>query len=34
MPTSNFTREHFDWEGDQPLLHATSETVIYEVKVR
>ena len=34
MAKSIFTHEHFDWEGDQPLRHAASETVIYEVHVR
>jgi isoamylase len=34
MPKSIFTQEHFDWEGDQPLRHAASDTVIYEVHVR
>jgi len=34
MPKSIFTHEHFDWEGDQPLRHPASETVIYEVHVR
>jgi isoamylase len=34
MPKSIFTQEHFDWEGDQPLGHSASETVIYEVHVR
>jgi isoamylase len=34
MPKSIFTHEHFDWEGDQPLQHAASDTVIYEVHVR
>jgi len=34
VPKSVFTHEHFDWEGDQPLRHAASETVIYEVHVR
>jgi glycogen operon protein len=34
MPKSIFTHEHFDWEGDQPLQHPASDTVIYEVHVR
>jgi glycogen operon protein len=34
MPKSIFTQEHFDWDGDQPLRHAVSDTVIYEVHVR
>ena len=34
MPKSIFAHEHFDWEGDQPLRHAASDTVIYEVHVR
>ena len=34
MPKSIFMHEHFDWDGDQPLRHAASQTVIYEVHVR
>jgi isoamylase len=34
MPKSIFTNEHFDWDGDQPLRHAASDTVIYEVHIR
>jgi isoamylase len=34
MPKSIFTDEHFDWQGDQPLRHDASRTVIYELHVR
>jgi isoamylase len=34
MPKSIFTHEHFDWEGDQPLRHPWSKTIVYEVHVR
>jgi isoamylase len=34
MPKSIVTHEHFRWEGDQPLEHSWSDTIIYEVHVR
>ena len=30
MPKCVFTHEHFHWQGDLPLRHAWSKTVIYE----
>jgi isoamylase len=33
-PKSVFTYEHFDWEGDLPPKHPSSDTVIYETHVR
>lgn len=34
MPRCVFVHEHFDWEGDQPLHHTWSDTIIYETHVR
>ena len=34
MPKCIFIHEHFNWEGDQPLRHSWSETIIYETHVR
>ncbi len=34
MPKCVFTQEYFDWDGDRPLEHAWSDTVIYETHVR
>ena len=34
MPKCVFTQEHFDWQGDRPLRHPWSKTVIYEAPVR
>jgi isoamylase len=34
MPKCVFVHEHFDWEGDQPLRHPWSDTVVYETHVR
>lgn len=34
MPKCVFTHDHFDWGDDQPLRHAWSNTVIYEMHVR
>jgi isoamylase len=34
IPKLVFTQEHFDWQGDQPLRHPWSKTVIYEASVR
>ena len=34
MPRCVFTQEYFDWNGDRPLEHAWSDTVIYETHVR
>ena len=33
-PKCVFTYDYFDWEGDLPLRHPPSETVIYETHVR
>jgi isoamylase len=33
-PKRVFTQEHFDWQGDQPLRHFWSKSVIYEAPVR
>ena len=33
-PKSIVTHEHFDWQGDQPLRHPWTSTVIYELHVR
>jgi isoamylase len=33
IPKRVFTQEHFDWQGDQPLRHPLSKTVIYEASV-
>jgi isoamylase len=33
-PKRVFTQEHFDWQGDEPLRHPWSKTVIYEAPVR
>ena len=34
MPKCVFVNESFDWDGDQPLRHPWSKTVIYETHVR
>jgi isoamylase len=34
IPKRVFTQQHFDWQGDQPLRHPLSKTVIYEASVR
>jgi len=34
MPKCVFTQEHFHWQGDRPLRHPWSRTVIYETHVR
>ena len=34
MPKCVFTSEHFHWQGDRPLRHPWSKTVIYEAHVR
>ena len=34
IPKCVFTQEHFDWQGDQPLRHPWSKTVIYEAPIR
>ena len=34
MPKCVFVNEPFDWQGDQPLRHPWSETIIYELHVR
>ncbi len=34
IPKLVFTQEHFDWQGDRPLRHPWSKTVIYEAPVR
>jgi isoamylase len=34
MPKCMLTDAHFDWEGDLPLRHSATDTVIYETHVR
>ena len=34
MPKCVFVNEAFDWEGDQPLRHPWSKTLIYETHLR
>jgi len=34
MPKCVFVNESFEWDGDHPLRHSWSDTVIYEVHVR
>ena len=34
MPKCVFVNEAFDWDGDQPIRHPWSKTVIYETHVR
>ncbi len=34
MPKCICVNDHFDWQGDQPLRHPWSKTVIYEMHVR
>jgi isoamylase len=34
MPKCVFSHDHFDWEGDSPPQHPTSDTIIYETHVR
>lgn len=34
MPKCVYTHEHFDWQGDSPIRHPWSKTVIYEAHVR
>jgi glycogen operon protein len=34
MPKCVFIKEYFEWNGDQPLRHPWSKTVIYETHVR
>jgi isoamylase len=34
MPKCVFTHEHFHWQGDRPLRHPWSKTVIYEAHIR
>ena len=34
MPKCVFTHEYFHWQGDRPLRHPWSKTVIYETHVR
>ena len=34
MPKCVFVNEPFEWDGDQPLRHPWSKTIIYEVHVR
>jgi glycogen operon protein len=34
MPKCVFVNEPFEWDGDQPLRHPWSKTVIYEAHVR
>ncbi len=34
MPKCVFIKEYFEWDGDQPLRHPWSKTVIYETHVR
>jgi isoamylase len=33
-PKCVFTHEHFDWQGDRPIRHPWSNTLIYETHVR
>lgn len=34
MPKCMLTHAHFDWEGDLPLRHSATDTVIYETHIR
>jgi isoamylase len=34
MPKCVFVNEPFEWDGDQPLRHPWSKTVVYEIHVR
>jgi isoamylase len=33
-PKCMYTEAHFDWEGDLPLRHSATDTVIYETHIR